>query len=248
MEQQQSYYMVIPAPVWNAEITAKAMILYGHVSVLAKKEGYCFANNKYFEKVMKMSSSTVQRCFVELESSGLIRRELIYKEGSKEVDTRKIYIFEHSSIIKPDHRPIITEDNRSVVSDDQDNSTSNNNINTNNILDVPSTINGTINKEEEAKAKIFFKLVDMYPKNKVGNRQHGLKAFKKLDIKEAMTAIKNVDRYLRTVNEPKFVKSLLNYLDQECWSEEYLNLEETKNRPKNITNTKTFKATYDDID
>jgi hypothetical protein len=123
MEQQQSYYMVIPAPVWNAEITAKAMILYGHVSVLAKKEGYCFANNKYFERVMKMSSSTVQRCFVELESSGLIRRELIYKEGSKEVDTRKIYIFEHSSIIKPDNRPIITEDNRSVVSDDQDNST-----------------------------------------------------------------------------------------------------------------------------
>ncbi len=120
---EQSYYMVIPAPVWNAEITAKAMILYGHVSVLAKKEGYCFANNKYFEKVMKMSSSTVQRCFVELESNGLIKRELIYKEGSKEVDTRKIYIFEHSSIIKSDNRPVITEDNRSVVSDDQDNST-----------------------------------------------------------------------------------------------------------------------------
>jgi len=146
--EQQSYYMVIPAPVWNAEITAKAMILYGHVSVLAKKEGYCFANNKYFERVMKMSSSTVQRCFVELESAELIRRELIYKEGSKEVDTRKIYIFEHSAIIKRDNRPITTEDNRSVVSDDQDNSTrvnstsinrtSNNNIKTKALKDLKS--------------------------------------------------------------------------------------------------------------
>jgi predicted transcriptional regulator len=123
MEENQSYYMVIPAPIWSAEITAKAMILYGHVSVLAKKEGYCFANNKYFEKVMKISTSTVQRCFVELEDNGLITRELIYKENSKEVETRKIYIFEHTPIFKTNHRPIIKNEHRSIIKDEQDNST-----------------------------------------------------------------------------------------------------------------------------
>jgi hypothetical protein len=117
----------------------------------------------------------------------------------------------------------------------------------NTILDETSTnkiVTKVIDKEEEAKAKIFFKLVDMYPKNKIGNRQHGLKKFKELDIKQALAAIKNVDRYLKTVNEPKFVKSLLNYLDQECWDEEYLKLEETKSKPKDITNTKEFDTNY----
>ena len=115
------------------------------------------------------------------------------------------------------------------------------------VLDVPSTSNDTndvINKEEEAKAKIFFKLVDMYPKNKIGNRQHGLKKFKALDIKEALAAIKNLDRYLKTVDEPKYIKSLLNYIDQQCWDEEYLKLEETKSKPKDITDTKNFSTEY----
>lgn len=131
MENIQSYYMVIPAPIWSAEITAKAMILYGHVSVLAKKEGYCFADNKYFEKVMKISTSTVQRCFQELESKNLISRELIYKENSKEVETRKIYIFEHTPIIKNEHRPIPKTEHGSILKTDQDNNTRINNTRSN---------------------------------------------------------------------------------------------------------------------
>ena len=113
------------------------------------------------------------------------------------------------------------------------------NINTKNIntnIDVPS--------DDDNKSKIFFKLVDMYPKNKIGNRQHGLKKFKELDIKEAIVAIKNVDRYLKSVDEPKWIKSLLNYIDQKCWDEEYLKLEETKSKPKDITDTKTFSGNY----
>ena len=118
------------------------------------------------------------------------------------------------------------------------------------LLDVPSVsidTNVIVDKELEAKAKIFFKLVDMYPKNRIGNRQHGLKKFKELDIKEAMAAIKNVQRYLKTVDEPKYIKQLINYIDQQCWHEDYLKLEETKSITKSKT-TKTFKADYDDID
>lgn len=118
------------------------------------------------------------------------------------------------------------------------------------LLDVPSVsidTNVIVDKELEAKAKIFFKLVDMYPKNRIGNRQHGLKKFKELDIKEAMAAIKNVQRYLKTVDEPKYIKQLINYIDQQCWHEDYLKLEETKSTTKSKT-TKTFKADYDDID
>lgn len=92
MEKEQSYYMVIPAFVWNSEISAKAMILYGHIVVLTNKMGYCFASNDYFALQMKCNTRTIQRCFVELESNNFITRENVYKENSKEVDVRKIFL------------------------------------------------------------------------------------------------------------------------------------------------------------
>jgi len=92
MEKEQSYFMVIPASVWDSELSAKAMILYGHITVLANKKGFCFASNDYFAKQMRCNARTIQRCFVELESNNLITRENVYKEDSKEVDMRKIYL------------------------------------------------------------------------------------------------------------------------------------------------------------
>ena len=117
------------------------------------------------------------------------------------------------------------------------------------LLDVPSVSIDTddiIDKELEAKAKIFFKIVDMYPKNRIGNRQHGLKKFKALDIKEAKLAALNLKRYLNVAGT--YIKNLQNYITEECYTEAWLQLEETKSNKNNITNTKTFKATYDDLD
>lgn len=227
---EQSYYMNIPAEVWDSEITAKAMILYGHISVLSNKKKYCYATNGYFEKVMKCSTSTVTRCLKELEAIGIITRQNIYKEGTKHIEMRKLYL--NIGIVKNDHRPVVKNDHRPVVTDDQDNSTSNNNK-ISNILDVPS--------DDDIKGKIFFKIVDHYPKNRIGNRQHGLKKFKLLTIDNAKLAIKNLKRYL-SLSEG-FHKSLQNYIIEECYSEEWLKAEETKNNKQdknNVTNAKSF--------
>lgn len=91
-KERPGYYMNIPAEVWDSEISAKAMILYGHISVLVNKKKYCFAGNKYFEDVMKCSAMTINRCLIELEENKFITRKLIFKENSKEVEVRKIYI------------------------------------------------------------------------------------------------------------------------------------------------------------
>jgi len=227
---EQSYYMNIPAEVWDSEITAKAMILYGHISVLSNKKKYCYATNGYFEKVMKCSTSTVTRCLKELEAIGIITRQNIYKEGTKHIEMRKLYL--NIGIVKNDHRPVVKNDHRPVVTDDQVNSTSNNNK-ISNILDVPS--------DDDIKGKIFFKIVDHYPKNRIGNRQHGLKKFKLLTIDNAKLAIKNLKRYL-SLSEG-FHKSLQNYIIEECYSEEWLKAEETKNNKQdknNVTNAKSF--------
>ena len=232
---EQSYYMNIPAEVWDSNITAKAMILYGHISVLSNKKKYCYATNGYFEKVMKCSTSTITRCLKELEDIGIITRQNIYTEGTRNIEMRKIFL--NIGIIKNDHRPIVKNEHSPIITDDQDNSTSNN-TKISNVLDVPS--------QDDIKGKIYFKIVDNYPANRIGNRQHGLKKFKKLDIEEAKLAGRNLKRYLNL--SEGFHKSLQNYITEECWSEPWLNAEENKNNKKDITNTKTFEGNYDDID
>lgn len=92
MEQEQGYYMVIPATVWNSDLTERSILLYGHISTLVKKEGYCWASNDYFVTKLKCSVASVKRCIIELEKAKLIYRELIFKEGTKEVESRKIYL------------------------------------------------------------------------------------------------------------------------------------------------------------
>lgn len=213
---EQSYYMNIPSEVWDSEITAKAMILYGHISVLSNKKKYCYATNGYFEKVMKCSTSTITRCLKELEGIGIVSRQNIYKEGTKHIEMRKIFL--NIGIVKNEHRPVVKNDHRPVVTGDQDNSTSNN-TKISNILDVPS--------DDDIKGKIFFKIVNHYPKNRIGNRQHGLKKFKVLSIDNAKLAAINLKRYL--ILSEGFHKSLQNYIEEECYSEDWLRAEETKN-------------------
>ena len=50
--------MVIPAKVWDANFDANTILLYGHISTLASKNGYAHASNGYFEKVLNVSTTT----------------------------------------------------------------------------------------------------------------------------------------------------------------------------------------------
>jgi hypothetical protein len=118
-----SYYMVIPAEVWEAPITAKAMILFGHISVLANKEKFCWANNLYFTKVMNISESTVCRCLNELEEQDFIYRELIYFPGTKQVKERRIFINVRTGY-KFDNRSGRKNEARSGRKNEKDNKTS----------------------------------------------------------------------------------------------------------------------------
>ena len=219
MQNKESYYMNIPATVWDTDLNAKAILCYGHITVLANKGGYCYANNKYFERVLNVSTSTVSRYLNELEGLGLIKRQIIYKENSKEVFQRRIYM--NTPIITSEHTHI-HQRKGAIITSEQDNTTSNNTT-SNNILD------------DDIKGKIFFRIVDAYPANRIGNRQHGLKKFKQLDIEEAKLAAVNLKRYLAIAGQ--YTKSLQNYIDQKCFSEDWLKAEEeTKNKKTTITN------------
>ena len=237
MEKHQSYYMVIPSEVWDAEITARAMILYGHISVLANKKKYCYASNTYFEKIMKSSSSSIQRAMKELEDKNFIVRELFYKEDSKEVEERKIFL--NLGIVTGDYSPIVTDEPGPIVTGDQDNKTRSNKTRSNNKLNEAFVIN----EDKDFYGKIFFRIVDAYPKNRVGNRQHGLKKFNTLSKEEAKLAALNLKRYLNLAGT--FVKSLSNYITEKCFTEEWLSAQEKLSKKTNSKpDTKTISTEF----
>ena len=100
--------MNIPATVWDTELNPKAILCYGHITVLANKGGFCYANNKYFEQKLGVSTTTVGRYLNELEDLGVIKRTLIYAEDGKTVKERRIYL--NTAVITSEHSPIITDE------------------------------------------------------------------------------------------------------------------------------------------
>jgi hypothetical protein len=237
--------MVIPAEVWNAEISAKAMILYGHISVLANKEKYCFASNSYFEKVMKCSGSTLKRTFLELETKGFIARELTYKEDSKEVDIRKIYL--NIGMVKNEPTPMVKNEPTPMVKNDLDNSTRDNNK----IKD-----NNTASKTQLSnELKVFNKWLSdefliKYPKrvrknafwNAVTQWQEDKQDWNVDQIRQVTEHIvQHLKLYLKET-ESKFICSPVTYFESEKWLEvKYVTQEE---KMKNEMNER-WKKKYD---
>ncbi len=225
MKNKESYYMNIPATVWDTDLSAKAILCYGHVTVLANKNGFCYANNRYFERILKVSTSTLSRYLNELESLGLIRREVTYKPDSKEVYQRRIYM---NIPVTTNEQTPIQKRKDPIITDEQDNTTSNN-----------TTSNNTRKYN-----KIYDMLIDKYPKNRIQSKNPVIKLLKNLDKEDIKLILKNKDRYLKASNG--YTKNLRRYIEEECWSEAWLKAEEETKQTKNsITdNTKTFKTNY----
>lgn len=91
-----NYYSVIPASVrYDKNLPMGARLLYGEITALSNKEGYCWASNAYFAELYETSKRTVSNWISSLVNQGHIKIELIYKAGSKEIQSRRIYIVEN---------------------------------------------------------------------------------------------------------------------------------------------------------
>lgn len=89
----KSYYAIIPANVrYDTELKPNAKLLYGEITALCNEKGYCWANNSYFADLYKVSNSTISRWISELIQKGYIHSKIFYKNGTKEIDERRIYI------------------------------------------------------------------------------------------------------------------------------------------------------------
>ena len=89
----KSYYAIIPANVrYDEDLTPNSKLLYGEITALCNEKGYCWASNDYFAELYKTTTRTVSRWIQQLISKGYISSKMIYREGTKEVKERHIYL------------------------------------------------------------------------------------------------------------------------------------------------------------
>ena len=120
-----NYYAIIPAEVRYSNLKPNAKLLYGEITALSGKLGYCYATNNYFAELYDVSKNTVSRWISDLNKLGFINIK-VERNENKQVIKRKI------GIIQKDNSPIYKMSKENITSI---NNTSNINITNTNLTD-----------------------------------------------------------------------------------------------------------------
>ena len=135
---KKSYYAIIPANVrYDKDLTDGAKLLYGEITALCNEKGYCWANNSYFSELYGVSKVTISNWIRQLREKGYIESEIIYKEGTKEIDKRYIKIL---------NDPIKENLNTPIKENFKENNTNINNTFNNYIVEIVNYLNDVAGK------------------------------------------------------------------------------------------------------
>lgn len=136
MEDNIGNFAILPAAVrYDRELTSTEKLLYAEITALSNKEGFCWASNSYFAELFGCSDKTISTAITKLEKQGHLQRNIIYKDGSKEIEKRVIYPLTKISIPYGNIFPYPMEKN----------------VKDNNIKDNKISLNKEINKEKLSK-------------------------------------------------------------------------------------------------
>ena len=72
--------------------------MYGEITALCSKEGYCWATNKYFAELYGVSARTVTKWVKQLTDNGYLKSEIVYKAGTREIAARYLCLPEASPV------------------------------------------------------------------------------------------------------------------------------------------------------
>ena len=91
MKEKPNYYAIIPANVRYSSLKPNAKLLYGEITALSNKLGYCFASNNYFAELYNVNKNTISRWISDLKRLGFITIQ-IERSANKEITKRIIGI------------------------------------------------------------------------------------------------------------------------------------------------------------
>lgn len=137
MEENPNYYAIIPATIrYDKRLTPNAKLLYAEITSLCNMNGKCFATNDYFAKLYGVSKVSISKWIKELVDCCYIKSEIVYKEGSKEIEGRYLTFVEY---------PIKEIFNTPIKEKFKDNNNTTNVVYNNNTL-TESNIRGAMEK------------------------------------------------------------------------------------------------------
>lgn len=179
-----SYYAIIPANVrYDKDLSANAKLLYGEITALCNKEGYCWATNNYFAKLYNVSARSIQTWLKQLINKGYIKsksvinknveseRRYLYICDNNFADTTKKTSYPHEEIFTPSHEENFAHNNTSM-------NNTNNNISSSN--DKGTKEAKKVKKDSTQDEELFNKFWAEYPKKR--DKQSSKKAFTKLNV------------------------------------------------------------------
>lgn len=86
-----NYYAIIPANIrYDNTLSGNEKLLYGEITALSNKFGYCNASNAYFSELYGKHKDTISDWINKLKKKGYIKTEII-KNNLGRVSERRIY-------------------------------------------------------------------------------------------------------------------------------------------------------------
>ncbi|QDP57150.1 MAG: hypothetical protein Tp172MES593141_31 [Prokaryotic dsDNA virus sp.] len=86
-----NYYAIIPAEVRYSNLKPNAKLLYGEITALSGKLGYCYATNNYFAELYGVSKNTISSWISDLKKLGFINVN-VERNAKKQIIKRCIGI------------------------------------------------------------------------------------------------------------------------------------------------------------
>ena len=166
----------IPKEVWlNKDLSANEKILLAEIDSLGGLSDGCFASNQYLAEFFGLSKDRISKLISGLKNKGYITVELVYKEGTCEVDKRiiKLNPYSYFQLGGQNHLGGIGENNDYI--------TNNYNINNNN--------------------KTSKKKTTKEPRHKYGEFKNILLSDKDLEKLKAEYGEELVEKYIKKMDE-----------------------------------------------
>ena len=215
-----TYYAIIPADVrYDKDLRPNEKLLYGEITALSDKHGYCWATNRYFAELYEVTPKCVSKWINHLIEKGYLFSKIIYEEDGKTVSqriicVRPITLQEEPPIHQKEDTPIHQkEDTLSIKSSNiiiQDN----NNTRVN---------DKEINKESQLEND-FEELWKLYPRK--AGKAKAFKAYKSA-IKQGATneqIRQGILNYIQWIKEhktqPEYIKHGSTFFNERCWNDE----------------------------
>lgn len=170
----KSYYAIIPANVrYDKDLPASAKLLYGEITALTNEKGYCWASNAYFADLYAVSQRTIIRWINDLSDKKYIVSEKVYKENSKEIAERRLWIVTKLPSDKTDipscqscHEPSDKSVTRGTDRNVTDNNTEfNNTFNNTDYSLLQDTLNNISNRGEKSQKVVADNIYQFYQQN-----------------------------------------------------------------------------------